>query len=248
MEVRHWRSWFAQSSSNGHNFSVLNPNRAPFEAMDSWLPNIWNDICYAWNGLQEVLQNVSNRGAAATFPFMACALKDFKAWRFRSHFAAAKWGYEAAKWHSCAKEWFHSCETPCGMGLWLRFFFSFFGFRSHFAAAKWGSLCCEVALVCQNWFRSYENFRREGHKAANWFRSKVTISQRLQNLTDPYFYLVFALFLLRFCSKRLPFNFFAFSPTWDHPKTYITSKQIRIKALKSKLKHLNQNLKHWNQN
>ena len=35
MEVRHFRSWFAQSSSNGHKFSVSNPNRAPFEAMDS---------------------------------------------------------------------------------------------------------------------------------------------------------------------------------------------------------------------
>ncbi|WKA04196.1 hypothetical protein VitviT2T_022253 [Vitis vinifera] len=35
MELRHFRSWFAQSSSNGHNFSVSNPNRAPFEAMDS---------------------------------------------------------------------------------------------------------------------------------------------------------------------------------------------------------------------
>ena len=40
MEVRHFRSWFARSSSNGHNFSVSNPNRAPFEAMDSWLPKI----------------------------------------------------------------------------------------------------------------------------------------------------------------------------------------------------------------
>ena len=35
MEVRHFRSWFAQSSSNGHNFSVSNLNRVPFEAMDS---------------------------------------------------------------------------------------------------------------------------------------------------------------------------------------------------------------------
>ena len=35
MEVRHFRSWFAQSSSNGHNFSISNPNRSLFEAMDS---------------------------------------------------------------------------------------------------------------------------------------------------------------------------------------------------------------------
>ena len=26
----------------------------------------------------------------------------------------------AAKWHSCAKNRFRNCETPCGMELWLR--------------------------------------------------------------------------------------------------------------------------------
>ena len=34
-----------------------------------------------------------------------------------------------------------------------------------------------------------------------------------------------------------------FCSNFDHPKTYITSKQIRIKALKSKLKHLKSKLK-----
>ena len=62
-------------------------------------------------------------------------------------------------------------------------------------------------------------------------------SFRLRNLADPCFTPVFALFLTRFCSERLPFNFFAIHPDFDHPKTYITSKQIRIKALKSKLKY-----------
>ena len=110
--------------------------------------------------------------------------------------------------------------------------------RSRFAAAKWGLLCCEVALVCQKWFRSCENFCREGPETANWFCSKVLISQRLRNLADPCFSPVFTLFLTRFCSERLPFNFFAIPPDFDHPKTYITSKQIRIKALKSKLKQV----------
>ena len=68
MEVRHFCSWFTQSSSNSHNFFVSTLNWAPFEVMDSWLPKIWNEIWYAWNGLQKVLRNVSNRGAAATFP------------------------------------------------------------------------------------------------------------------------------------------------------------------------------------
>ena len=70
--------------------------------------------------------------------------------------------------------------------------------RSRFAAAKWGLLCCDVALVCQTWFR------REGPEAANWFRSKVPISQELRNLVDPCFCPVFALFSLRFRSERLP--------------------------------------------
>ncbi|WJZ82808.1 hypothetical protein VitviT2T_002533 [Vitis vinifera] len=39
---------------------------------------------------------------------------------FAAHFAAAKWGWAAVKWHSCAKGVFRSCETPCEMGLWLR--------------------------------------------------------------------------------------------------------------------------------
>ena len=64
--------------------------------------------------------NVSNGGAAATFPFMVCVLKDFKAWRFRNHFAAAKWVYRAAKWHSYAKGWFRSCETPFKMAVRLQ--------------------------------------------------------------------------------------------------------------------------------
>ena len=34
--------------------------------------------------------------------------------------AAAKWAYDAAKWHSCAKGWFRSCETPFEMAPRLR--------------------------------------------------------------------------------------------------------------------------------
>ena len=35
----------------------------------------------------------------------------FKAWRFCSHFVAAKRVYGLAKWHSCAKGPFRSCEN-----------------------------------------------------------------------------------------------------------------------------------------
>ena len=81
--------------------------------------------------------------------------------------------------------------------------------------------------------------------AANWFCSKISISQRLRNLADPCFSPVSPLFSLRLTPILLrffSFNFFAIPLDFDHPKTYITSKQTRIKALKSKLKHLNQNL------
>ena len=39
---------------------------------------------------------------------------------FCSHFATWNEGNCAAKWHSCATEWFHSCETPFQMASRLR--------------------------------------------------------------------------------------------------------------------------------
>ena len=99
--------------------------------------------------------------------------------------------------------------------------------------AKQMLLCCEVALVCQSWFRWGVNW------VANWFRSKVPISQRLRNFTDPYFSPVFAPFdsdVAPILLRKTSFNFFTITLDFDHPKTYITSKQTRIKALKSKLK------------
>ena len=35
VRLRHFRSWFARSSSNGHNFFVSTPIRTPFETLDS---------------------------------------------------------------------------------------------------------------------------------------------------------------------------------------------------------------------
>ena len=105
--------------------------------------------------------------------------------------------------------------------------FHVLGFCSCFAAAKWGSLCCEMALICQKWFRNCENFRREGPKAANWFRSKVPISQTLRNLANPCFCPIFA-----------PKDFLLISLHFLLPE--IIQKPI-----------LHQNkleLKHWNQN
>ena len=117
----------------------------------------------------------------------------------------------AAKWHTCAKIAFAIAKYPAewNFGCEIREFHTL-SLRSRFAAAKWGLLCCEVALVCQTWFRSCENFRREGPEAANWFCSKVLISQRLRNLAGPCFSPVFALFLTRFCFDFAPKDFLQF--------------------------------------
>ena len=166
---------------------------------------------------------------------MVCALKDFKAWRFRSHFAAVKWVYGASKWHSCAKNGFVAAKLPaewsfgCEIGN-----FHALELCSRFAAAKWGLLCCEVALVCQNQFRSCEIFCREGPKAANWLRSKVLISQRLRNLANPYFCPIFTLFSLRLTPK----DFLSISLQF-----------LLILIIQKPILHQNKlELKHWNQN
>ena len=114
-----------------------------------------------------------------------------------------------------------------------------------------GALAAKLEVFTLWDFGVVSQLRNEVHCAAKWHScakrgfaaAKIFVERglRLRNLADPCFSPVFALFLTRFCSERLPFNFFAFSPDFDNPKTYITSKQIRIKALKSKLKHLNQN-------
>ena len=48
--------------------------------------------------------------------------------------------------------------------------------------------------------------------------------------------LFFPCFYTFYCSKRPSFNFFAIPLDFDHPKTYITSKQTRIKAFEIKIK------------
>ena len=69
---------------------------------------------------------------------------------FAAHFAATKWAYDAAKWHSCAKGWFRSCETSFEMAPRLRNGGSQ-GVESlqPFRSCETGVLGCEMALVCQ---------------------------------------------------------------------------------------------------
>ena len=158
-------------------------------------------------------------------------------------FAATKWVYRALKWNSCAKGWFHSCETPFQMASQLRNggFSRYGGFaatsqlrnrctglrngthvpRDLFAAAK---IFAEGAWRLRNHFAARIDFRSGSLLAAKFHR--------------PCFFLAFWAPL----DSQLPyFNSFDIPLDFNHPKTYITSKQIKIKVLKSKLKHWNQN-------
>ena len=67
---------------------------------------------------------------------------------FAAHFAAVKRGYGATKWHSCAKGWFRSYETPFEMASRLRNG----GFQGvevlqPFRSCEMDVRGCEVALV-----------------------------------------------------------------------------------------------------
>ena len=54
-----------------------------------------------------------------------------------------KWAYGAAKWHSCAKGWFRSYETPFEMAYWLR------NSGSQGMESSQPFRSCKMALVCQ---------------------------------------------------------------------------------------------------
>ena len=99
-------------------------------------------------------------------------------------------------------------------------------------AAKWHSCAklgfAEESIELRNDFAKDDHFRKDTLIPQRLLLGCETISQRSANfvedslrlriLTDPCFCLVFALFLHFSRSERLPFNFFAFSPTWDHSK------------------------------
>ena len=143
-------------------------------------------VCMKWTSGSDL--NVSNSfrngGASTIFPFMVCALKDFKAWRFRNNFAAAKWVYRAAKWHSYAKGWFRSCETPVGMASRLQNG-GFQGvevlqpFRSYETDVRG----CEMALMCQ---RASSQLRRFSQRRMG---SCESISQREVIFATGHFWL-----------------------------------------------------------
>ena len=91
-----------------------------------------------------------------------------------------------------------------------------------------GTRVPKSCLAAAKIFAERSLWLRTGFAAKCQFRRGCEISQTPD----------FPLFLHFSCSKRLSFISFAIPPDFDHPKTYITSKQIRIKALKSKLKQV----------
>ena len=106
-----------------------------------------------------------------------------------------------AKWHTCAKIAFAIAKYPAkwNFGCEIKDFHAL-SLRSHFATTNWGLLCCEVALMCQNRFRSCQNSRKGVKWVAEWFGSKVLISQKISLGCEVSQSPVFALFLLRFRS------------------------------------------------
>ena len=130
-----------------------------------------------------------------------------------------KSGFAASKYPA---KWSFGCKKKI---------FFFFGFRS-----------CEMRFtVLRNGTRVPNLVSQRGawgcelvlQQSADF--AEATKSRR--PLFLPCFCPVFAPFLLR----KTSFQFLCNSSWFWSSKTYITSKQIRIKALKSKLKHWNQN-------
>ena len=145
---------------------------------------------------------------------------------------------------------FRSCEIPCQMELSLRNGgFHALVVRSRFRSCEMGAPVLRNGTRVPKVVSQLRKFSQRGQLGCelvsqqNFDFAEAAKSRR--PLFFPCFSPVFAPFDSNFAPILLRFfffNFFAISLDFDHPKTYITSKQIRIKALKSKLKHLNQNL------
>ena len=148
-----------------------------------------------------------------------------------------------------------SCEIPYGMELWLQNWdFSRFGVSQPFRSCEMRAPVLRSGTRVPKSVSQQRKFSQESIELRNdfakdgRFRRDTLIPQRLllgcETVSRGSANFAEAaksrrpLFLPCFCSERLPFNFFAIPPDFDQPKIYFTSKQIRIKALKSKLKQV----------
>ena len=100
---------------------------------------------------------------------------------FAAHFAVAKWGLGATKWHSCAKERFRSCEMRLGLRNWA--FEGLGGFAEGFEATKWRFRLRNGTRVLKG------GFAEGGYGAAKWFRRWGPILQQTLDFTASLFWL-----------------------------------------------------------
>ena len=142
-------------------------------------------------------------------------------------------------------------HLPIGGVAVKMWFFKHWGFRRAFrnsermlAATKWH--LCAKGVFRRGGYEVAKPFRSGYLGVAKLFRSQRPFSQGpflgceiLQTIAFPCFWAPLDSQLPSFTSFDIP-------PDFDHPNTYVKSKQSKIKALKSKLKQvIKQNKKIW---
>ena len=143
-----------------------------------------------------------------------------------------------------------SCQTPFQMELSLRNGgFHALVVRSRFRSCEMGAPVLRSGTRVPKLVSQLRKFSQRGQLGCELVSQQNFDFAEAAKSRRPLFFPCFSPVFAPFDSDFAPillrfffFNFFAIPLDFDHPKTYITSKQTRIKALKSKLKHLNQNL------
>nr|CAN62900.1 hypothetical protein VITISV_036725 [Vitis vinifera] len=110
--------------------------------------------------------NVSNGGAAATFPFMVCVLKDFKAWRFRSCEMSVQGCEMALVCQRVVSQLRNTLQNGSSAAKWRS------SRRGGFAAAKRVYELAKWHSCAKGPLRSCENFHKGRLEAAKPFRSE----------------------------------------------------------------------------
>ena len=137
---------------------------------------------------------------------------------FAMGFAAAKWMLLCCEVALVCQIHFRNCEMPCGMGLLVRN--HAFPLRNGFRSCQMGATVLRSGTRVPNSLSQLRNTlaaakytRRDFYSAAEWFGSKMLISQRFPSPCEISQSSVFPLFLLCFCSVSAPIStrFFFFS-------------------------------------
>ena len=172
-----------------------------------------------------------------------CEIGIFHVLGLRSHFAAAKWESLCCEMALVCQIWFRSCKILCGMELWLQNQeFSRFVASQSFRSCEMGVTMLLNGTRVLKLVSQLQKFSQRGAWGCKMVSQQsvdfAEAAKSHRSLFLPCFCSVFAPIFAPISLRKTSFNFFAIPPDFDHPKTYITSKQIRIKALKSKLKQV----------